>query len=265
MLRQISEEMRVNLKDRLRDVRQGVRQFRHDGRPSQRAQSQPPFPIGEIEGLLGHAVSAFDDAMSAAESLVPRSGKQPGLAVARSLSVYFPAERTLAQAGERAFRRDLYYLAQAALARRTIGAAVIHEADLAAVHATMRKRHAARIAALSNPAGPEGRIAAVASLCSALLITLVDHRPIRLADRAPYVFANGNALDRSSQMRALATVTLLCGVATFEGSDAAGSDLLELSDLAVDARLDRIDQACANADADGELTAMFALLLSHLA
>ena len=263
MLRQISEEVRINLKDRLRDVRHGVRQFRHDGRRSQQgAQSRPPFPIGEIEGLLGHAVSAFDEAMSAAESLVPRRGKQPGLAVAQSLRVYFPAEGTLAQAGERAFRRDLYYLAQAALAKRTIGAAVVHEADLAAVHATMRKRHADRIAALSRPMGPEGRIAAAASLCSALLIALVDHRPIRLADRTPYVFAR---LDGQSQMRAFATVTLLCGVATLDGSDAAASDLLELADLAVDARLDRIEHAWAEADADRELTSVFAFLLSHLA
>ena len=265
MLRQMSEEMRVNLKDRLRDVRQGVRQFRHDGRPSpQNAQGRPPFPIGEIEGLLGHAVSAFDDAMSAAESLVPRRGRQPDRTVAQSLSVYFPADGTLAQAGERAFRRDLYYLAQAILAKRTIGAAVVHEANLAAVHAAMRRRHADRIAVL-NATDSAGRTEAAASFCAALLITLIDHHPIRLANRAPYMFAHGNALDQTARIRVLATVTLLCGVATLDGSNAGGSDLLELADLAVDARLDRFEQACAKADADGELTPVFALLLSHLA
>ena len=101
MLRQISEEVRVNLKDRLRDVRQGVRQLRHDGRPSpQNAQARSPFPISEIEGLLGHAVSAFDDAMSAAESLVPRRGRHPDRAVAQSLSGSGDRSQSLARQGK---------------------------------------------------------------------------------------------------------------------------------------------------------------------
>ena len=48
MLREISEEVRVNLKDRLREARQQIRRHRHD---SSASRSRPPFPFGEIEGL----------------------------------------------------------------------------------------------------------------------------------------------------------------------------------------------------------------------
>ncbi len=120
MLREISEEVRVNLKDRLRDVRHVIRRHRHDS-PAQQArlgdEARPTFPIREIEGLLGHAASAFDDMMSVAETLVPRerSGRMSGL-TPKPLGVYF-ASGDAALAGERAFRRDMYALAKAAARR----------------------------------------------------------------------------------------------------------------------------------------------------
>ena len=74
MLRELSEDVRIRVKDTLRDFRSVVRQHRHDyapGRPATPDAKDQPFPLREIEGLLGHAVSAFDDVMSLAESLAP--------------------------------------------------------------------------------------------------------------------------------------------------------------------------------------------------
>ena len=56
MLRQISEDVRVNLKDRLRELRDAIRQSRHDsaGETSHDiAGNLPPFPG---RSLLGHAL-----------------------------------------------------------------------------------------------------------------------------------------------------------------------------------------------------------------
>ncbi|TIV73725.1 MAG: hypothetical protein E5V93_17745, partial [Mesorhizobium sp.] len=61
MLRQISEDVRANLKDRLRELRDAIRQSRHDsaGEAShETAGNLPPFPG---RSLLGHAASAVDD------------------------------------------------------------------------------------------------------------------------------------------------------------------------------------------------------------
>ncbi|TGP36070.1 hypothetical protein EN871_33635, partial [bacterium M00.F.Ca.ET.228.01.1.1] len=96
MLRQISEDVRVNLKDRLREVRDIIRQSRHDGSGDASALREatshlPPFPGKGIEGLLSHAASAVDEALSIAESLVPhdRPAKIDGTTV-KSLGTYFP-------------------------------------------------------------------------------------------------------------------------------------------------------------------------------
>jgi hypothetical protein len=265
MLRQISEDVRVNLKDRLREVRDIIRQSRHDGTGDasvlrEATSHLPPFPGKGIEGLLSHAASAFDEALSIAESFVPheRPIKVDGTTV-KGLGTYFPAgneERQLS--AERLFRRDMYYLTKAVLAGLRIDNARIHEADFAAAHATMRKRHSDLLAAL---AAPGTGLQPIAATCAALLVELLNQRPVRFGEAAPEMAAiGGRALDISC----LAPVVLACGLATTGRDGAPEPDMLEIAILAADIRHDRIVQACAKASPVDELTPVFATLLAHL-
>jgi hypothetical protein len=264
MLRQISEDVRVNLKDRLRDVRHVIRQSRHDyaGNAAIEAEGRnsPSSPAKGLEDLLGHAASVVDDAMSLAESLVPHERPASAdAATVRSFDRYFPANgRGLSLDGERAFRRDMYYLAKAIAAKKTAGAPRIYEASLAAAHASMRKRHADLIAELDIGAEPAERISAAAALCAALLIELIGHRPIRFDESAQ----GGRNLDL--EIRFLAPLALACGLATIGADDLPAADMLEITMLAADVRHDRIVQAYGKADRLGELTTVFAVLLAHL-
>lgn len=264
MLREISEEVRVNLKDRLRDIRHAVRRRRHDSAPAASAwnSGREPFPIREIEGLLGHAASAFDDAMSAAEGLVPR--ERSGEAAAKGFGAYFPArEGGQPLAGERAFRRDMYHLAKAVLAHKKIDGARVHEASFTAVHAVMRARHGDLLARLGREPGWTAQISLAAGLSSALLVEFLRHRPLRLADTASAA-ARPADLGRSAEISCLAPIALACGLATLAEDATAQPDLLEIATLATDARLDRIAPACDGAGALNDLTAIFATLLAHL-
>lgn len=262
MLREISEEMRVALKDRLRDVRHVIRQHRHDGGCSPVARlgerlrlPHAPAPMRGVEDLLGHAVSAFDDAMSIAEKLVPveRPAAAAGGA-ARSFEVYFRDPD-----GARAFRRDLYYLSQTVLAKRGVPGARIHEAELSAAHAAMRERRSGLIAQLSQPQGRPQRVSTASALCAALLGELLERRPIRFdggAQRPQPV--------QTLEILCLTPVVLACGFATVEAGAQEEPDLIDLTILAAEARLDRIVPACRGADAREELERIFAMLLAHL-
>ncbi|MBZ9718627.1 hypothetical protein LB519_12260 [Mesorhizobium sp. AD1-1] len=264
MLRQISEDVRVNLKDRLREVREIIRQSRHDGSGDasilrEATSHLPPFPGKGIEGLLSHAASAVDEALSIAEAFVPheRPIKVDGTTV-KGLGTYFPVGNEDRQLdAERLFRRDMYYLTKAVLAGLNIDNARIHEADFAAVHATMRKRHGDLLAAL---AAPGAGLQAIAATCSALLVECLNQRPVRFAETVPGTPAGGGALDISC----LAPLALACGLATTGSDGAPEPDMLEIAILAADIRHDRIVQACAKANPIAELTPVFATLLAHL-
>lgn len=263
MLRQISEDVRVNLKDRLREVRDIIRQSRHDGTGGasvlrEATSHLPPFPGKGIEGLLSHAASAVDEALSIAESFVPheRPIKVDGTTV-KGLGTYFPAGNEERQLGaERLFRRDMYYLTKAVLAELKIDNARIHEADFAAAHATMRKRHGDLLSALTAPGAG---LQAIAATCAALLVELLSQRPVRFGEAAPET-AGERALDISC----LAPVVLACGLATTGRDGAPEPDMLEIAILAADIRHDRIVQACAKASPVEELTPVYATLLAHL-
>ncbi|MCA0031183.1 hypothetical protein [Mesorhizobium sp. B263B2A] len=265
MLRQISEDVRVNLKDRLREVRDIIRQSRHDGTGDasllrEATSHLPPFPGKGIEGLLSHAASAVDEALSIAESFVPheRPIKVDGTTV-KGLGTYFPAGNEDRQlSAERLFRRDMYYLTKAVLAGLKIDNARIHEADFAAVHATMRKRHGDLLAALTAPGAG---LQAIAATCSALLVECLAQRPVRFGETAPETTAAG---DRALDISCLAPVVLACGLATTGRDGAPEPDMLEIAILAADIRHDRIAQACGRASPVNELTPVFATLLAHL-
>lgn len=259
MLREISEEVRVALKDRLRDVRRVIRQNRHDSARSPAARlgerfplPRPPFPAPGVEDLVGHAVSAFDDAMTLAERLVPIERPEAAGGVRpRSFAFYFRAGES--REGARAFRRDLYYLARSVLAKRGVADARIGEAELADVHAVMRERHGALIAALSADRPWPQRVSAASAFCAALLVELLDHRPIRF---------DGDG--RGLEILCLASVVLACGFVTVEPGAEREPGLDDLAILAAEARLDRIVPACRGADGQEELMRIFAVLLAHV-
>ncbi|MGX7875227.1 hypothetical protein ACVDG5_023095 [Mesorhizobium sp. ORM6] len=264
MLRQISEDVRVNLKDRLREVRDIIRQSRHDGSGDasvlrEATSHLPPFPGKGIEGLLSHAASAVDEALSIAESFVPheRPIKVDGTTV-KGLGTYFPAGNEERQLNaERLFRRDMYYLSKAVLTELKIDNARIHEADFAAAHAAMRKRHGDLLVTL---AAPGAGLQAIAATCAALLVECLDQRPVRFGEAAPETAAG----ERTPDISCLAPVVLACGLATTGRDGAPEPDMLEIAILAADIRHDRIAQACAKASPVDELTPVFATLLAHL-
>ncbi|MGX8007838.1 hypothetical protein ACVDG8_001920 [Mesorhizobium sp. ORM8.1] len=253
MLRQISEDVRVNLKDRLRELRDVIRQSRHDsaGEPPREIANLPPFPG---KSLLGHAASAVDEALTIAESFVPHSRplKVDGTTV-KSLSLYFPEGNEDRQIdGERQFRRDMYYLSRAVLAGQGIDNPRVHEAGFSAIHAAMRKHHPDLLAAATAETASNDQVAAA---CSALLIECLNHHPVQSGE--------GAAADRSLDVRYLAPVVLACGLAS-KAEGAPEPDILEIAVLAAEVREDRIRLACAQANAVQELTPVFATLLAHL-
>ncbi|MBZ9678218.1 hypothetical protein [Mesorhizobium sp. ES1-1] len=266
MLRQISEDVRVNLKDRLREVRDIIRQSRHDGTGEASAVREatsllPTFPGKGIEGLLSHAASAVDEALSIAESFVPheRPIRVDGTTV-KGLGTYFPAGNEDRQlSAERLFRRDMYYLTKAVLAGLKIDNARIHEADFAAVHVAMRKRHGGLLATLATP---DAGLRPIAAACAALLVECLNHHPVRFGESAPGTPAA--APDRTLDISCLAPLALACGLATAGRDGSPEPDMLEIAILAADIRHDRIVQACAKARPIDELTPIFVTLLAHL-
>ncbi|TPN80880.1 hypothetical protein FJ987_23845 [Mesorhizobium sp. CU2] len=253
MLRQISEDVRVNLKDRLRELRDVIRQSRHDstGEPPREIANLPPFPG---KSLLGHAASAVDEALTIAESFVPHSRplKIDGTTV-KSLRTYFPEGNEDRQIdGERQFRRDMYYLTRAVLAGYGVDNPRVHEASFSAVQAAMRKRYADLLAVATAEAAATDQVAAA---CSALLVESLGHHPVQSGETA--------SGDRSLNIKCLAPLALACGLAS-KAEGAPEPDILEIAVLAAEVREDRIRQACAQPDAVKELTPVFATLLAHL-
>lgn len=257
MLHEISEEMRVALKDRLRDVRHAIRLRRHDGpRPlaTGLADRLPlPRPQG-VDDVLGHAVSAFDDAMTLAERLLPVAAAAAQGRPAHGFAAYFAG-----RGGVRTFRRDLYSLARLVLARRGIADARVYESELAAVHASLVQRHAALIASLSTRQGWVDRVSTASALCAAILTELLDHRPIRFDVGGEAVVSA-----RELEVLCLAPAVLACGFVAVEPEAGNEPDLIGLAILATEARLERIVAASRAADGQEELARIFAVLLAHL-
>jgi hypothetical protein len=262
MLREISEDVRVRLKDRLRDLRSMVRERRHDHArtvsPLAEAKDQP-FPVREIEGILGHAVSAFDDVMTLAERLAP--SRIPGgslIFAPRPLQEYFRLQPDAALDGARAFRRDLYRLAKLALQQKNLVDFRISESAFASVHGALEKSDAGSIARLHSEMNDEERLPLVAGLAARLFVELVRHEPIRLATTEQQVAERPAAVVNS-----LAAIAIACGLATLDLEGAPGRELMEVANLAVDVRGERIG-AALDMDRFDELTRLFEGLLAHL-
>lgn len=266
MLRELSEDVRIRVKDRLRDFRSIVRQHRHDhapGKPASAEAKDQPFPVREIEGLLGHAASAFDDVMSLAESFAPHKSAGTAVSGPQPLQSYFRARGDSHLDGERAFRRDLYRLAKLVLEQKKLDAFRIRESDFAAVHGALEKRDAELIARLHAETDRDERVSLVAALSSSLFVELVRHEPIKLPTPDP---DEQETIDigHTIAVNCLAAIAIACGLATLDMEGAAGPELMEIAVLAVDARADRIHAALDAADQVKELTPLFASLLTHL-
>jgi hypothetical protein len=264
MLREISEEVRINLKDRLREMRHAIRRHRHDTGDASVLPPPPggrtPFPLPEIDGLVSRAVSVFDDAMTMAETLVPHDGR--GHSKPMPFDTYFRPAGSLLD-GERAFRRDMYYLAKSMLARRNAVAEPVQEAGFAAVHAAMLRQHGHLFQPLKPDAGETERTARAAALCAALLVELLRARPVR--PRLPEGrIANVLEAETVLAVSVLAPMALAVALASSDADAENSSDLLDIAALAVEARLDRIMPACRAADPAAELTPIFAMLIFHL-
>lgn len=264
MLREISEEVRINLKDRLREMRHAIRRHRHDTGNASVLPPPPggraPFPLPEIDGLVSRAISVFDDAMTMAETLVPHDGR--GHSKPMPFDTYFRPAGSLLD-GERAFRRDMYHLAKSILARRGAVAEPVQEAGFAAVHAAMLHQHGELLKPLESDATETERTAQAAALCAALLVELLRARPVR--PRLPQGKV-ANVLEAETILAVSVLAPMVLTVAlTSSGTDTEnGSDLLDIAALAVEARLDRIIPACRAADPAAELTPIFAMLIFHL-
>ncbi|WP_378941792.1 hypothetical protein [Mesorhizobium sp. ANAO-SY3R2] len=261
MLRSLSEEVVVNLKDRLRDVRHFVRASRHDnpGGPRRPAGTEPFAPPPEIERLLGRAASVVDDTLTVAEtlsrSLLPIVRPDDGARL-HGFDTYFATGSTAAVEGERLFRRDVYAALKAGMGKRTDNQPPLHEASLAQAHQAIRRKHGTVLGAMRE-AGPDTRLDAVAEVAAATLVELL----------ASQQFQSGPAEDASDDypgLQALAPVALAAGIATLSASGLSDADLIESASMAVEARRDRIVRVLHGAEPVKELAAVFRTLLAHL-
>lgn len=260
MLRIISEDIAVNLKDRLREVRYMIRRNRDEGLRAEQASSRP----GEIvspELLLGRAASVMDKALTTAEtisiSLISSDPKvHSGAPRVKSIAIYFGGSAE----GVRAFRKDMYYLTKEVLRRHQLQNVLIQEAVFVTVHDRLVRNHTALLKnAFAGEAG-ENRIGATAKVIATMFTQLLLERPVR------FISMEGNcdpqAL-RRFEISCFAAVSLACGLMTLKPADLAGTDPLESAILALDVRQERLMQAAEKRD-QSQLEVLFQTLLAHL-
>lgn len=260
MLRSFSEEVVVNVKDRLRDVRHFVRASRHDnpGGPRRPPGTDPFAPPAEIERLIGRAASVVDDTLTMAEtvslSLLPIVRPDDGARL-HGFDVYFATGS--GTEGERLFRRDLYAALKSWLRQKGGPMPLLHEARFSQAHLAVRRKHPELLAAM-RAAGPEDRLDAVAAVAAATLVELRASQPLQADIRA------AEAAEVEPTLQLLAPAALAAGIATLSPSELSDAELLEAAGMVVEARGDRISRALESADPVAELAAIFRALLAHL-
>lgn len=269
MIRDISDDIAVNLKDRLREFRYVIRRNRHDSmlddRPAAlQGRSFPNSGFDAPELLLGRAASLVDTALTAAESISLSiiSGNpavHQGTPEIQSLSVYFAD----GYEGQRAFHRDMYYLTKEILRRNRADNMLIHEAAFAAIHASMKRDNGKIIAEALRPSTEETRIRTTALACAALMTEMVKQHPIRFFDTRATVESSAIDERRKIEIIGFAAICLACGLATAKAADMEGESNLESALLAVEARAERIMKAF-DAKTSGELGDLFETLITHL-
>ncbi|PQZ50110.1 hypothetical protein CQ052_12545 [Ochrobactrum sp. MYb15] len=260
MLRILSEEIAVNLKDRLREVRCMIRRNRHESLQGEQASSRP----GEIvspELLLGHAASMMDKALTTAETIsISLISSNPNVHNSaphvRSLSVYFGAGAE----GARAFRKDMYYLTKEVLRRHQLQNVLIQEAVFVTVHARVMRKHGALLKGVFAAEAGDKKVAETAKAITAMFLELLAEKPVRFISLDGH--CDPQAL-RKFETMCFAAVGLACGLATAKAGDLEGVDPLESAILALDARHERLMQAAEDRD-QSQLENLFQTFIAHL-
>lgn len=260
MLRILSEEIAVNLKDRLREVRYMIRRNRHESLQGEQASSRP----GEIvspELLLGHAASMMDKALTTAETIsISLISSNPNVHNSaphvRSLSVYFGAGAE----GVRAFRKDMYYLTKEVLRRHQLQNVLIQEAVFVTVHANVMREHGALLKSAVAAEAGDKKVAETAKAITAMFFEILAEKPVRFISLDGH--CDPQAL-RKFETMCFAAVGLACGLATAKAGDLEGIDPLESAILALDARHKRLMQAAEDRD-HSQLENLFQTLIAHL-
>ncbi|WP_295809228.1 hypothetical protein [uncultured Nitratireductor sp.] len=243
--------MAVHLKDRLRDMRDFLRAHRYE----RRATASTDKHFGDIEKLLGRAVSVVDDTLTLAESasrtvLPDRRNHE---LVLRPLTGYF----TDFTEGERAFRRHMYRAAKAlADTLQERDPPHIRETAFAGAYETLRQRQGHIVLALKKASGHETLRPLVAGLLAHLLQEICRNA---LSDPATPPTAQ-NAVTCIS---VFAPGLLASALALFDDSLPA-PDLLDIATLAIAAREERMARSLKADQPITDLTAIFESLLTHL-
>ncbi|MBA8878816.1 hypothetical protein [Phyllobacterium myrsinacearum] len=252
MIRDISNEIVVGLKDRLRDVRHMIRASRSDKIKS--ATHDGP------EVLLGHAARVVDKALTVAEtisiSLVSQDPKAHSTTIeARSLSAYFPADTAK---GEALFRRDVYYLTKRIFTMLGAENTVVHEATFASAHAVMIRRHADQVKAATRT----NSLKDIARACATLTFELQSsHQSQPLPPHVP----GERAPEMATQFLCFSAIALAIGLASYSDNEEAGDEkLVDSALLALKARQSTLTEATQGKDRTDNLSSLFAFLIPIL-
>lgn len=260
MLRILSEEIAVNLKDRLREVRYMIRRNRQESLQAEQSSTRPGDRVSP-ELLLGHAASVMDKALTTAETIsISLISSNPEVHKSaphvKSLSVYFG----VGAEGARGFRKDMYYLTKEVLRRHQLQNVLIQEATFVTVHAKMKRKHGSLLKSVFSSEAGDMKIAATARAVAAMFLELLENRPVRFISMDGY--CDPQALRRFETM-CFAAVGVACGLATAKAADLADVDPLESAILALDIRHDRLMQAAEDRD-EAQLDILFRTFIAHL-
>lgn len=244
MLRTLSDEIAVSLKDRLRDVRYVIRRARQTARAPE---NNLPAP----EALLGHAAGVMDTALTAAEAISisfisSEPAKHHGAPQMRSLSLYFGTGAE----GARGFRSDMYYFLKGTMRRYGLENALIHETAFSVIHGRLLRKHSDVL----------HETATVAQALTALFLESLAERPVR--SMSSEASCDPENL-RKAEVIGLAAACLSCGLATVKPADLADIDPLESVFMVLEARYERLVVAAETRDAK-KLETLFATLIAHL-
>jgi hypothetical protein len=250
MLRDISSELVVGLKDRLRDVRHLIRVSREEARSA--SQDLPDVVLNTVARVMD---KAFTTAESVSISLISSDpAAHSSIIEARSIDIYFPQD---AGAGEALFRRDVYYLAKRLFADLGARNALLHEATFSSVHGVMLRRHSAMLWAAKR----NGDLGDIAKACAVLALEL---QAAYQSASLPLPGHHEHQPAKDMQYLCFSAIALAIGLATYAEHELGEEKLVESAILALQARRSKLDDATGAADRVKALSDLFAFLIPHL-
>ncbi len=249
----LSDRIALSFKDHVRSVQFQIRRRAGASRPSP---SQMPLQAAKAMDAL---VSGFQ---SAAIGMFPESLRRThNFAFPGTLSAYFGPESDEL----RNFTPEIYCAIIDLMRRFSDGECLVSEALVEEVYDRMRERHSVAISdALA------GDFCAVIAACAALAAEIAATRPIQAWDWAP----NQVSLPRHFLVSPNQYVAFLIGlsisvksraVARQDETPLTDEDILNLVDLAVDARFSELSAAITSRNPSAYLTKAFAEMLPFIA